>query len=132
MLANKGIIVRVAFHICERPHCQLTAISLQDFEGQKIADRNLQILLSLSGVVAFFIGLFLQDLKATLLILGAGVIITGLGIIPPWPRYNQKPVAWLSKRSVAKVGSDDEDEDGEEEEAAESQSLLARIGRILF
>jgi signal peptidase complex subunit 1 len=46
-------------------------------------------------VLAFIVGFIYQEIYFTLWILLAGVVLTALVIIPPWPVYNKHPEKWL-------------------------------------
>jgi len=66
-----------------------------DFQGQRLTEMLSTVLLALSGVIAFFVGFIYQEIYFTLWTLLAGVILTALVIIPPWPVYNKHPEKWL-------------------------------------
>lgn len=46
-------------------------------------------------MLAFIVGFIYQEIYFTLWILLAGVVLTALVIIPPWPVYNKHPEKWL-------------------------------------
>lgn len=71
----------------------------QDFAGQSLAELLTYTLLSLSGIIAFFVGFSSQDIYKTLYIGGAGTILTFLLVVPPWPYFNRKPEKWLPART---------------------------------
>ena len=73
---------------------------LQDFEGQRLAELLTTILLSISGVIAFFAGFVTQNIFQTLYIGLGGTALTFLVVVPPWPFYNQHPLPWLPARSA--------------------------------
>ncbi|KAL4868500.1 hypothetical protein BDV12DRAFT_169544 [Aspergillus spectabilis] len=66
-----------------------------DFHGQGITEILSTVLLIISGVVASFVGYIFQDIFLTLWSGLAGILITALVVIPPWPFYNQHPEKWL-------------------------------------
>jgi signal peptidase complex subunit 1 len=66
-----------------------------DFQGQRLTELLSTVLLALSGVIAFVVGFIYQEIYFTLWILLAGVVLTALVIIPPWPVYNKHPEKWL-------------------------------------
>ncbi|KAF8534187.1 microsomal signal peptidase 12kDa subunit [Trichophaea hybrida] len=66
-----------------------------DFEGQKLADRLTNVLLILSGLIAWIVGFVLQDLRYTVYIGLGGTALTFLVVVPPWPMYNKHPLTWL-------------------------------------
>lgn len=92
--------------------------NLQDFHGQRIADILCTALLIVSGVsrshsrsrntshllidfpsteqiVASLVGFIFHDIFLSLWTGLAGLFLTALVVIPPWPVYNQHPEKWL-------------------------------------
>ncbi|AEO69355.1 6a7312ec-ec5b-4649-ba1a-5691b0508a33 [Thermothielavioides terrestris] len=72
-----------------------------DFEGQKLVDLLVNVLLTLVGAVAFFVGYFRQDIKLTLYIGLAGTAALFALVVPPWPFFNRHPVKWLPVGGLA-------------------------------
>ncbi|PHH59660.1 hypothetical protein CDD81_2783 [Ophiocordyceps australis] len=66
-----------------------------DFDGQRRAEGLATLLLAMSGLLAFNIGFYLQDIVKALYIGLGGTAVTFLLIVPPWPFYNRNPVKWL-------------------------------------
>ncbi|KAK4455812.1 microsomal signal peptidase 12 kDa subunit-domain-containing protein [Podospora aff. communis PSN243] len=66
-----------------------------DFEGQKLAELIANVALSVSGVIAFLVGFYLQDIKLAVWIALAGTVLTFVVVVPPWPFFNRNPVRWL-------------------------------------
>ncbi|KAK4242624.1 microsomal signal peptidase 12 kDa subunit-domain-containing protein [Achaetomium macrosporum] len=66
-----------------------------DFEGQKLAELLVNVALTVVGVVAYFVGYFLQDIKLALYIALAGTAAVFVLVVPPWPFFNRHPVKWL-------------------------------------
>jgi len=66
-----------------------------DFEGQKKAEIYTQWILISSAVIGFAVGFALQNLLVTLGIFGAGFVTALAVVVPPWPMFNEHPIAWL-------------------------------------
>jgi len=66
-----------------------------DFEGQRIAEIFSTVLLTLTSVIALVTGYMAQDIYLTLGIGLAGVVLTMLVVVPPWPAFNEHPEPWL-------------------------------------
>ncbi|CAM0138190.1 unnamed protein product [Umbelopsis sp. WA50703] len=66
-----------------------------DFEGQRMTDLCLNVILPISAIIAFVYGYIQQSLVATLAIFGGGILLSLLVVLPPWPMYNSHPVKWL-------------------------------------
>ncbi|KAI7863909.1 microsomal signal peptidase 12kDa subunit [Spinellus fusiger] len=68
-----------------------------DFKGQQLADTVTHASLTVFSGVALLAGYASQSLRLTLGMLGVGVLMTLLLVLPPWPMYNQTPLPWLNK-----------------------------------
>ncbi|SPN98319.1 related to microsomal signal peptidase 12 kDa subunit [Cephalotrichum gorgonifer] len=66
-----------------------------DFEGQRVVDNLVLLLLSLSGAISFIVGFLLQDIKLALYVGLLGTALTFVVVVPPWPFFNKHPVKWL-------------------------------------
>ena len=66
-----------------------------DWEGQKLAEQLMQILLVAFAVVAFIVGYAMGSFQMMLLIYLGGVVLTALIIVPNWPPFNRHPLKWL-------------------------------------
>ncbi|KAK4570070.1 hypothetical protein LTR86_003040 [Recurvomyces mirabilis] len=71
-----------------------------DFKGQRQVEYLTYALLTLTGLVAFFIGFSTQDIYRTLYIGLGGTALTFLIAVPPWPFYNSNPLAWLPAKTA--------------------------------
>ena len=58
-----------------------------DFVGQGRAEKLYQIIIVLFGVVGLVWGYTIQQFSQTVYILGAGLLLSSLLTIPPWPIY---------------------------------------------
>ncbi|XP_031121652.1 probable signal peptidase complex subunit 1 [Ipomoea triloba] len=66
-----------------------------DWQGQKLAEQLMQILLVSSAFVAFIAGYILGSFQTMILIYAGGVVLTSLITIPNWPVFNRHPLNWL-------------------------------------
>ncbi|XP_051124943.1 signal peptidase complex subunit 1-like [Andrographis paniculata] len=66
-----------------------------DWQGQKLAEQLMQLMLVSFAVVAFVTGYVLGSFQIMLLIYAAGVVLTSLITIPNWPFFNRHPLNWL-------------------------------------
>lgn len=86
-----------------RKRCQnslsLSLLSLQDYEGQRKAERIFQTVVLLFAVVGFGAGYVCERFSYTVITLAAGFLISCLLTLPPWPMYRTKPLKWQKKRS---------------------------------
>ncbi|KAF9168539.1 hypothetical protein BGX21_009558 [Mortierella sp. AD011] len=72
-----------------------------DFKGQRLAEHITQGVISAFGVIGFLVGFFLQDIRLSLFIFAAGVVLAGLLVIPAWPYLNRNPIRWLPRKEKA-------------------------------
>ncbi|KAL3835681.1 hypothetical protein ACJIZ3_010417 [Penstemon smallii] len=73
-----------------------------DWQGQKLAEQLMQLMLVIFGVVAFITGYVLGSFQTMMLIYGAGVVLTSLIIVPNWPFFNRSHLKWLDPSEVEK------------------------------
>ncbi|XP_027163414.1 uncharacterized protein LOC113783621 isoform X2 [Coffea eugenioides] len=73
-----------------------------DWQGQKLAEQLMQIMLVSSAVVAFISGYVLGSFQIMLLIYAAGVLLTSLITVPNWPFLNHHPLKWLDPSEAEK------------------------------
>ncbi|XP_057949559.1 signal peptidase complex subunit 1-like [Malania oleifera] len=66
-----------------------------DWQGQKLAEQLMQILLVAFAGVAFVTGYAVGSFRLMLLIYAAGVVLTTLITVPNWPFFNRHPLKWL-------------------------------------
>ncbi|KAF9129597.1 hypothetical protein BGW39_003998 [Mortierella sp. 14UC] len=76
-----------------------------DFKGQHLAEQITQGVISLFGVIAFFVGLFLQDIRLSMYIFAAGIVLTSFLVIPAWPYLRKNPVEWLPSREKLSIAA---------------------------
>ncbi|XP_009801810.1 signal peptidase complex subunit 1-like [Nicotiana sylvestris] len=73
-----------------------------DWQGQKLVEQLMQILLVSFAVVAFITGYVLGSFQIMLLVYAGGVVFTALVTIPNWPVYNRHPLSWLDPSEAEK------------------------------
>ncbi|PIN26112.1 Signal peptidase subunit [Handroanthus impetiginosus] len=73
-----------------------------DWQGQKLAEQLMQLMLVFFAVVAFIVGYVLGSFQTMLLIYGAGVVLTSLITVPNWPFFNRHPLNWLDPSEAEK------------------------------
>ena len=73
----------------------LDALSVVDFEGQKLAEWLMIRIVIIFATAGFFAGYALSNWHLMVYINAAGLAITCLAVLPPWPWYRRHPLAWL-------------------------------------
>lgn len=68
---------------------------IMDWQGQKLAEQLMQIMLVTFAAVAFAVGYTLGSFQMMLLIYAGGVVLTTLITVPNWPFFNRHPLTWL-------------------------------------
>ncbi|ORX62520.1 microsomal signal peptidase 12 kDa subunit [Anaeromyces robustus] len=66
-----------------------------DFKGQELTEKLMQLILIVFAVISFVVGFIMQSVRISCYIMLAGMIITALVILPPWPFYNKNPIKFL-------------------------------------
>uniref|UniRef100_A0A2P2JTY8 Signal peptidase complex subunit 1 n=1 Tax=Rhizophora mucronata TaxID=61149 RepID=A0A2P2JTY8_RHIMU len=73
-----------------------------DWQGQKLAEQLMQILLLVFAVAAFAAGYVLGSFQLMMLIYAGGVVLTSLITVPNWPWFNRHPLQWLDPSEAEK------------------------------
>lgn len=73
-----------------------------DWQGQKLAELLMQVLLVGFAVVAFAVGYVQGSFKTMLVTYAYGVGITSLLTVPSWPFYNRHTLKWLDSSEADK------------------------------
>ncbi|KAJ1401972.1 Microsomal signal peptidase 12kDa subunit [Sesbania bispinosa] len=73
-----------------------------DWQGQKLAEQLMQILLLAFAVIAFGAGYLMASFQTMILTYAGGVVLTTLVTVPNWPFLNRHPLKWLDPSEVEK------------------------------
>lgn len=73
-----------------------------DWQGQKLAEQLMQIMLLGFAVVGFLTGYVLGSFQMMILIYAGGVLLTTLVTIPNWPFFNRHALKWLDPSEADK------------------------------
>ncbi|XP_078437585.1 signal peptidase complex subunit 1-like isoform X2 [Wolffia australiana] len=66
-----------------------------DWQGQKLSETLMQVMLVAFAVIAFGSGYALGSFQTMMLVFAGGVILTTLVTVPNWPWFNRHPLKWL-------------------------------------
>eukprot|EP01018_Ginkgo_biloba_P005101 Gb_28877 [translate_table: standard] len=69
-----------------------------DWQGHKLSELLMRIMLVASALVAFVTGYIISFFKNMLIIYAAEVIITLLTTVPNWPFFNRHPLQWVDPK----------------------------------
>ncbi|KAG9150635.1 hypothetical protein Leryth_008097 [Lithospermum erythrorhizon] len=73
-----------------------------DWQGQKVVEQLMQILLLCFAVVAFVAGYVLGSFQMMMLVYAGGVVFTCLLTVPNWSFFNRHPLKWLEPSEAEK------------------------------
>lgn len=73
-----------------------------DWQGQKLAEQLMQIMMVVFAIGAFLIGYFMGSFQLMVFIYAGGVVLTTLITIPNWPFFNHHPLKWLDSSETEK------------------------------
>ncbi|KAG2298593.1 hypothetical protein Bca4012_009843 [Brassica carinata] len=73
-----------------------------DWQGQKLVEQVMQILLVISGVAAVAVSYATESFRTMMLIYAGGVVLATLITLPNWPFYNNHPLKWLDPSEAEK------------------------------
>ncbi|KAA0184822.1 Signal peptidase complex subunit [Fasciolopsis buskii] len=65
-----------------------------DYEGQKKADRLMNVIVIVAGLIAFPLGYYKQQLSLSVYTLLIGCALAAIITIPPWWCYRKHPLKW--------------------------------------
>jgi signal peptidase complex subunit 1 len=68
-----------------------------DFLGQKTSEYLYYGICVATGVIAWLIGYYNEDLGLSVKIWAGGLVLSLFISIPDWPMYNTRPVVWLKE-----------------------------------
>ncbi|VVA20039.1 PREDICTED: signal peptidase [Prunus dulcis] len=77
-------------------------VSMMDWQGQKLAEQLMQILLLVFAVVGFLTGYITGSFQMMVLTYAGGVVLTTLVTVPNWPFFNRNPLKWLDPSEAEK------------------------------
>ncbi|XP_018836724.1 probable signal peptidase complex subunit 1 isoform X1 [Juglans regia] len=75
---------------------------LMDWQGQKLAEELMQIMLLAFAVISFATGYIYGSFQMMVLIYAGGVVLTTLLTAPNWPLFNRHPLKWLESSESEK------------------------------
>lgn len=73
-----------------------------DWQGQKLAEQMMQIMLLAFGVVGYAVGFVMGSFQTMVLVYSIGVLLIALLTIPNWPFSNRHPLLWLDPTEFEK------------------------------
>ncbi|KAL5995386.1 hypothetical protein ACLOJK_025445 [Asimina triloba] len=73
-----------------------------DWQGQKLSELLMQVMLVAFSLVAFVVGYTIGSFQMMLLIYAGGVTLTTLVTVPNWPFFNHHPLNWLDPAEAEK------------------------------
>ncbi|KAH1122421.1 hypothetical protein J1N35_005581 [Gossypium stocksii] len=73
-----------------------------DWQGQKLAEQIMQVMLLVFAVVSFGAGYVLGSFQMMMLVYAGGVTLIALITIPNWPFFNRHPLKWLDPSEAEK------------------------------
>ncbi|XVE92149.1 hypothetical protein REPUB_Repub01dG0072300 [Reevesia pubescens] len=73
-----------------------------DWQGQKLAEQIMQIMLLVFAVISFVAGYVLGSFQMMILVYAGGVTLTTLITVPNWPFFNRNPLNWLDPSEAEK------------------------------
>ncbi|GMI87703.1 hypothetical protein like AT4G40042 [Hibiscus trionum] len=73
-----------------------------DWQGQKLAEQIMQVLLLVFAVVSLVAGYVLGSFQTMMLVYAGGVTLTTLITVPNWPFFNRHPLKWLDPGEAEK------------------------------
>ncbi|ESW35741.1 hypothetical protein PHAVU_001G260900 [Phaseolus vulgaris] len=73
-----------------------------DWQGQKLAEQLMQLMLIAVSVIAFTTGYLMASFQMMILIYAGGVVLTTLVTVPNWPFFNRHPLKWLDPTELEK------------------------------
>lgn len=73
-----------------------------DWQGQKLAEQLMQIMLFGFAAVGFLTGYVLGSFQMMILVYAGGVVLTTFATVPNWPFFNLHPLKWLDPSEAEK------------------------------
>ncbi|KAI4383606.1 hypothetical protein MLD38_009421 [Melastoma candidum] len=66
-----------------------------DWQGQKLSEQLMQIMLVAVAVAAYVTGFMIESFRIMMLIYAGGVVLIALITVQNWPLFNRHPLKWL-------------------------------------
>ncbi|KAF1770082.1 hypothetical protein GCK72_001900 [Caenorhabditis remanei] len=95
-----------------------------DFQGQKVAERTYQVILTLAGIIGFFVGFWTQQLSYAIFTVMGASAFTALIILPPWPfLFRKNPIVWqtLTEEQETSPDSSEKKDDKKKKETKKTK-----------
>ncbi|XP_038692827.1 probable signal peptidase complex subunit 1 [Tripterygium wilfordii] len=73
-----------------------------DWQGQKLSEQLMQIILLTFAVVALVSGYVTGSFQLMIVIYAGGVVLTTLITVPNWPFFNRHQLNWLDSSEAEK------------------------------
>ncbi|KAI6182190.1 Microsomal signal peptidase 12 kDa subunit [Aphelenchoides bicaudatus] len=87
-----------------------------DFVGQKKAERLLQAIILVHGIVGFLLGFFFERISYMVFTILFGTALASLLVLPPWPVFRRNPLNWQPVTS-----NEEQNAQSEEKKPAEAK-----------
>ncbi|VUZ46049.1 unnamed protein product [Hymenolepis diminuta] len=65
-----------------------------DLEGQKLAERIMNVVLPLFCFIGFIAGYLMEQLSISVGLTCLGLLICAIIVLPSWPMYRKHPLKW--------------------------------------
>uniref|UniRef100_A0A1I7RL36 Signal peptidase complex subunit 1 n=1 Tax=Bursaphelenchus xylophilus TaxID=6326 RepID=A0A1I7RL36_BURXY len=65
-----------------------------DFVGQQKAERIMQVILVISGIIGFLVGFWFERISFMVFTILGGSAFAGLIMLPPWPCFRRNALNW--------------------------------------
>ncbi len=70
-------------------------LSVVDYEGQRLAEQLMMWFVMIIAAISFVVGFATADWWTMVYINAAGLALTSLVVLPPWPWYRRNTLTWL-------------------------------------
>ncbi|CAI0381200.1 unnamed protein product [Linum tenue] len=95
-ISSLSLIAAAVAHISSTAAADLfSSFTTMDWQGQKVAEQLMQLMLLASAVMAFLTGYIMGSFQTMMLIYAGGIVLTALIVVPNWPGFNRHPLRWL-------------------------------------
>ncbi|CAD5206217.1 unnamed protein product [Bursaphelenchus okinawaensis] len=80
-----------------------------DFVGQQRAERVMQLILVISGIIGFLVGFWFEQISYMVFTILGGSAFAGLIMLPPWPCFRKNSLNW--QPALQKTDAKESEED---------------------